>query len=87
MYAFGDQEATAILNEVIKNVLARKGVESGSSFGWRGNFLEVHESLRAPDWLLVYYKTKARSSGHTWQAVINITKLGMSGVTARACKQ
>ena len=54
-------------------------VESGSWFGWTGNFLKVHESLRNPDWLLVYYKTKAWSSRHTWQAVINITKHGRSG--------
>ena len=43
-------------------------------------FSKYMESLRVPDWVLVYFKTKERVSGNTWQAVINITKLGRTGV-------
>ena len=41
------------------------------------------EGLRVPDWVLLYFKTKSRISGHTWQAIINVTKLGRTGVSLR----
>lgn len=43
-------------------------------------FSKYVEGLRVPDWLLLYFKTKARISENMWQAVINITKLGRTGV-------
>lgn len=48
-----------------------------------GTYSKYVESLRVPDWILVYFKTKAQISGRTWQAVINITKLGRTGVSVR----
>ena len=39
------------------------------------------ESLRVPDWVLLFFKTRGRISGHTWQTVINITQLGRTGVS------
>ena len=39
------------------------------------------ESLQVPDLVSPYFKTNARISGNTWQAVINITKLGGTGVS------
>lgn len=80
MCAFGDSEATAILNEVMENVSAKKGVKrTVLDLVGEGTYSKYVESLRVPDWILVYFKTKAQISGRTWQAVINITKLGRTG--------
>ena len=81
--AFGDTEATAILNEVIEKVSVRKGVKrTVEDLIGEETFSKYVESLRVPDWILLYFKTKARISGNTWQAVLNITKLGRTGVSA-----
>lgn len=78
--AFGDAEATAVLNEVIERVSVRKGVKrTVEDLIGEETFSKYVESLRVPDWILLYFKTKARISGNTWQAVLNITKLGRTG--------
>lgn len=79
---FQDSETMAILNEVVEIVLAKKGVKRMvlDSVG-EGTYSKFVESLRVPDWILVYFKTKVQISGHVWQAVINITKLGRTGVS------
>ena len=80
--AFGDAEATAVLNEVIERVSVRKGVKrTVEDLIGEETFSKYVESLRVPDWILLYFKTKARISGNTWQAVLNITKLGRTGVS------
>lgn len=66
---FQDSETTAILNEVVEIVLAKKGVKRMvlDSVG-EGTYSKFVESLRVPDWILVYFKTKVQISGHVWQA-------------------
>lgn len=82
MCAFGDTEAKAVLNEVIEKVSIRRGVKrTVEDLVGEETFSKYVESLRVPDWILLYFKTKARISGNTWQAVLNITKLGRTGVS------
>lgn len=82
MCAFGDTEAKAVLNEVIERVSIRRGVKRiVEDLVGEETFSKYVESLRVPDWILLYLKTKARISGNTWQAVLNITKLGRTGVS------
>ena len=82
MCAFGDPNTTAILNEVIEEVSVKKGVKrTVEDLVGEGTFEKYLETLRVPDWILLYFKTKARISGRTWQAVINITRLGRTGVS------
>lgn len=81
MCAFGDPEAKAIVNEIVEDVALKKGVKrTVEELVGDETFSLYVESLRVPDWVLRYFKTKARISGNTWQAVINITKLGRTGV-------
>ena len=81
MCAFGDPEAKAIVNEIVEDVALKKGVKrTVEELVGDETFSLYVESLRVPDWVLLYFKTKARISGNTWQAVINITKLGRTGV-------
>lgn len=80
--AFGDAEATAVLNEVIERVSVRKRVKrTVEDLIGEETFSKYVEILRVPDWILSYFKTKARISGNTWQAVLNITKFGRTGVS------
>lgn len=79
---FRDSETTAILNEVMEIVLAKKGVKRMVlDLVGEGTYSKFFESLRVPDWILVYFKTNVQIYGHMWQAVINITKLGRTGVS------
>lgn len=82
MCAFGDPEAKAIVNEIVEDVALKKGFKrTVEELVGDETFSLYVESLRVPDWVLLYFKTKARVSGNTWQAVINITKLERTGVS------
>ena len=80
--AFGDQDATGVINDVIEDVASRKGVKRAmKDLAGEETYAKYVESLRVPDWVLLFFKTRARISGHTWQSVINITQLGRTGVS------
>ena len=82
MCVFGDEDATAILNDVVEQVSVKKGVKRAvEDLVGEDTYVKYVESLRVPDWVLLYFKTKGRISGNTWQSVINITKLGRTGVS------
>ena len=81
MCSLDDPEAKAIVNEIVQDVAVRKGVKrTVEELVGDDTFSRYMESLHVPDWVLLYFKAKARVSGNTWQAVINITKLGRTGV-------
>ena len=81
MCAFGNPEAKAIINEIVEDVALKKGVKrTVEELVGDETFSLYMESLQVPDWVSPYFKAKARISGNTWQAVINITKLGGTGV-------
>ena len=84
MCAFGHAEAKDVLNEVVEKVSIRRGVKrTVEDLVGKETFSKYVESLRVPDWILLYFKTKARILGNTWQAVLSITKLGRTGVSLR----
>ena len=75
MCSLGDPEAKAIVNEIVQDVAVRKRVKrTVEELVGDDTFSKYMESLHVPDWVLLYFKTKARVSGNTWQAVIDITK-------------
>jgi len=74
--AFGDNNATGLINDVIEDVALRKGVKRAiQDLAGEETYARYIESLRVPDWVLLFFKTRGRISGHTWQTVINITQL------------
>ena len=80
--AFGNEEARAVLNEVAERVSVKRGVKRAvEELVGDETYSRYVESMRVPDWVLLYFKTKARISGNTWQAVLNITRLGRTGVS------
>ena len=81
MCAFGDEEARGICSEVVKKVAVKRGVKRAvEDLVGEETYSKYVESIRVPDWVLLYFKTKGRISAATWQAVINITRLGRTGV-------
>ena len=80
--AFGDEEAKAVLNDVVEQVSVKKGVKRAvEDLVGEETYSKYVARLRVPDWVLLYFKTKGRISGNTWQSVLNITSLGRTGVT------
>lgn len=80
--AFGDDDAKGLINDVIEDVASRKGVKRAmQNLAGEETYAKYVESLRVPDWILLFFKTRGRISGHTWQAAINITQLGRTGVS------
>ena len=80
--AFGDNNATGLINDEIEYVVSRKGVKRAiQDLSGEETYARYIESLRVPDWVLLFLKTCGRISGHTWQTVINITQLGRTGVS------
>jgi len=41
----------------------------------------VLQSMRASDWVLLYFKLQARLPDSTWQTLLNLSQLGKSGVS------
>ena len=81
MCAFGNPEAKAIVNEIVEEVAVKKGMKrSVEELVDDDTLLKYMESLRVPDWKLVLFQVMARVSTKTWQSVINITRLGRTGV-------
>ena len=39
------------------------------------------ESIRVPDWVLLYFKLQAKLPDAAWQTLLNLTQLGRSGVS------
>ena len=39
------------------------------------------ESIRVPDWVLLYFKLLAKLPDAAWQTLLNLTQLGRSGVS------
>lgn len=68
MCAFGDEDATAFLNEVVEQVSVKKGVKRAvKDLVGEEMYVKYVESLWVPDWVLLYFKTKGRILGDVTQ--------------------
>lgn len=41
----------------------------------------VFQSIRVPDWVLLFFKLQTRLPDSAWQTLLNLTRLGKSGVS------
>ena len=81
MCAFKDQQAQGIVMDVVDMVAEKRGVGDTFKELLSEETLDRYvDSRRVPDWVLVYFKLKARISDSTWQTAINFTNLGRTGV-------
>ena len=44
-------------------------------------YQRILESMRVPDWVLLYFKLQAKLPDAAWQTLLNLTQLGRSGVS------
>ena len=42
---------------------------------------QFRQSLRVPDWTLLYFKLQSRIPDQAWQTLVSLTKLGRTGVS------
>lgn len=81
MCAFKDQEAQGIVMDVVDLVAEKRGVgDTFKELPSEETLDRYVDSRRVPDWVLVYFKLRARISDSTWQTAINFTNLGRTGV-------
>ena len=67
-----------ILNLVMDSKGAKKGITDLLLAETHQRFLQ---SMRVPDWVLLYFKIQAKLPDAAWQTLLNLTQLGRSGVS------
>jgi len=83
-FSFGtddeQDEVKDITSDVANTIMKAKkgGLEEVFSQGIWKNTLE---DMLVPDWTLLYFKLKVCLPDDAWQAMLNVTKLGRSGVS------
>lgn len=83
-FCFGTEDEQDEVRDIISDVAntimkAKEGglAEVFSDEMWKNTLQE----MRVPDWALLYFKLKARLPDDAWQTMLNVTKLGRSGVS------
>jgi len=76
------------LSEIVNLVMDVKGSKKGlEEVLLPETYQRVVESMRVPDWVLLYFKLQARLPDAGWQTLLNLTQLGRSGVSSTLNKQ
>lgn len=68
--------------EVVDQVTKSKGSKNVLTELLLPETLEnVFQSIRVPDWVLLFFKLQTRLPDSAWQTLLNLTRLGKSGVS------
>ena len=68
--------------EVIDIVMDSKRLKKGfSELLSSETNARVFQSMRVPDWVLLYFKIQTKLPDSAWQTLLNLTRLGKSGVS------
>jgi len=70
-----------IISGVVVMVMEAKGNSGFSELLSSEANARVLQSMRASDWVLLYFKLQARLPDSTWQTLLNLSQLGKSGVS------
>lgn len=80
-----DQEKGKVsetISEVVNLVIDTKGPKKGlSELLLPETHQRLLESMRVPDWVLLYFKLQAKLPDAAWQMLLNLTQLGRGGVS------
>ena len=76
-------EARDIISEIVSAVTEKKGVKRGLEAIVPDVLQQYLHQFRVPDWVLLYFKLEARIPDEGWQTMINLTKLGRTGVSTQ----
>ena len=71
------------ISEVVNLVIDAKGPKKGvTELLLPATYQQLLESMRVPDWVLLYFKLQAKLPDAAWQTLLNLTQLGRSGVSS-----
>lgn len=70
-----------IISEIVTSVTVKKGVKRGLQTLVPDVLQQYMQQFRVPDWVLLYFKLEAKVPDEGWQTMINLTKLGRTGVS------
>lgn len=73
-------EAQNIISEMIDTVTKKKGLKKGLEALVPDVLQQYMKQFCVPDWVLLYFKLGAKIPDNGWQTMINLTKLGRTGV-------
>ena len=69
------------LSEILNLVMDSKGTKKGiKDLLLAKTHQRVLQSMRVPDWVLLYLKIQAELPDAAWQTLLNLTQFGRSGV-------
>ena len=75
------KDARELFCNVMEKVVQEKGIKVAfSKLIPEEVWEEKLKSMRVPDWIFLLFKLKSRISDRSWQDLINLTKLGRTGV-------
>ena len=70
------------ISEVVNLVMEARGAKKGlTELLLPTTHQRLLESMRVPDWVLLYFKLQAKLPDAAWQTLLNLTQLGKSGVS------
>ncbi|XP_068739054.1 uncharacterized protein [Montipora capricornis] len=80
-------KVSEMISEVVNLVMDARGAKKGvTELLLPPTYQRLLESMRVPDWVLLYFKLQARLPDAAWQTLLNLTQLGRSG-KKKQCKQ
>ena len=85
-FIYGNEEDRQSVSKTVSDIIDLVINFRGSKKGLSELLLpETHqrflESMRVPDWVLLYFKLQAKLPDAAWQTLLNLTQLGRSGVS------
>ena len=69
-----------MLNDIANQVTTKNGPKQAFETMLGDSAPEFFQSLRVTDWTLLYFKLQSRIPDQGWQTMLNLTKLGRTGV-------
>ena len=69
-----------MLNDIANQVTTKDGPKQAFETMLGDSAPEFFHSLRVSDWTLLYFKLQSRIPDQGWQTMLNLTKLGRTGV-------
>jgi len=84
MHGSGEQQESVrtMLSEIADSICKTKGTSNCLTELFSADQYQILlSSMRVPDWALLFFKLQARLPDYAWQTLLNITRLGKSGVS------
>ena len=74
-------EVEKLLSEIAEELTAKKGPKQAFETMLGDSVPHFFQSLRVPDWVLLYFKLQAKIPDQGWQTLLSLTNLGRIGVS------